>query len=214
MARCRIEVSASSKINALIFTVVQRIINPETLENLSSDTEGEICIRSAQMFSKYCNNQAETDSAFLPDEDGHWFRTGDKGYLDPNNGQLAVTGRFKEVFKVKHEEVAPAEVEDELLKHPSIADAAVTSTTARDNDADGECVAYVVRNKDSQVTAQEVVDHTASRMSHHKAPTGGVLFCESIPRNNMRKIMRHELHNREALPGSAKYVDISMADGK
>lgn len=198
----------------LKLTGSQRIINPETLEKVSSDTEGEICVRSAHMLSKYCNNQAVTDSALLPDKDGSWFRTGDKGYLDPNNGQVAVTGRFKEIFKVKYEEVAPVDVEDELMKHPSIADAAVTSTTARDNNMDCECVAYVVRGKDSQVTAQEVVDYIASRMAHHKAPTGGVVFCESIPRNAMGKIVRHQLIGRQALPGSAKYVDISLVDGK
>ena len=197
-----------------MFTGLQRIINPETLERVSSGTEGEICVRSAQMLSKYCNNQAITDSALLPDKDGSWFRTGDKGYLDTNNGQVAVTGRFKEIFKVKYEEVAPVDVENELLKHPSIADAAVTSTTARDNDTDCECVAYVVRDKASQVTAQEVVDYIASRMAHHKAPTGGVVFCESIPRNTMGKIVRHLLIGRQALPGSAKYMDISIVDGK
>ena len=198
----------------LKFTGLQRIINPETLEKISSETEGEICVRSAQMLSKYCNNQAVTDSALLPDKDGSWFRTGDKGYLDPDNGQVAVTGRFKEIFKVKYEEVAPVDVEDALMKYPSIVDAAVTSTTARDNDTDCECVAYVVRGKGSQVTAQEVVDYIASRLSHHKAPTGGVVFCDSIPRNAMGKIVRHQLIGRQALPGSAKYLDISIVDGK
>ena len=198
----------------LKFTGLQRIINPETFEQVSSDTEGEICVRSAQMLSKYCNNQAVTDSALLPDKDGPWFRTGDKGYLDPNNGQVAVTGRFKEIFKVKYEEVAPVDVEHELVRHPSIVDAAVTSTTARDNDTDCECVAYVVPGKDSQVTAQEVVDYIASSLSHHKAPTGGVVFCESIPRNAMGKIVRHQLIGCQALPGSAKYVNISTVDGK
>ena len=125
-----------------------------------------------------------------------------------------MTGRFKEIFKVKYEEVAPVDVEDELMKHPSIVEAAVTSTTARDNDTDCECVAYVVRGKDSQVTAQEVVDYIASRMAHHKAPTGGVVFCESIPRNAMAKIVRRQLIGRQALPGSAKYLDISIVDGK
>ena len=192
---------------------MQRIISPETHEKVSSGIEGEICVRSPTLFSKYCNDQAATDAAFLPAEDGSWFRTGDKGYLDPKTGQLALTGRFKETFKVRLEEVAPAEVEDELLKHPSIADVAVTSTTARDSDTDCECLAYVVRGKDSQVTAQEVVDYIASGMARHKAPTGGVVFCESIPRNTMGKVMRPQLIERQALPWSAKYIDISMVNG-
>ena len=182
------------------------------METISSDTEGEICLRSAQIFRSYCNNQAATDSTFLPSADGAWYRTGDKGYLDPNNGQLSVIGRYKEVFKVRYEEVAPAEVENELLKHPSIKDAAVTSTTARDNDKDSECMAYVVQKKGSRLTAQEVVDYIAASMSSHKAPTGGVVFCEHIPRNVMGKVVRHQLIERLALPGSAKYIDISTVD--
>ena len=123
-----------------------------------------------------------------------------------------MTGRFKEIFKVRYEEVAPAEVENELLKHPSIVDAAVTSTTARDNNKDSECTAYVVRRKGFRLTAQEVVDYIASSMSSHKAPTGGVVFCEDIPRNTMRKVMRHQLIERPALAGSAKYINISIVD--
>lgn len=167
------------------------------------------------MFSGYCNNQAATDACFLPDEDRSWFRSGDKGYLAPNNGHLALTltGRYKELFKVNLEEVAPVDVEDEIMRLPSVTDAAVTSTTARDNDADCECIAYVVRAQDSHVTAQQVVDHIASKMALHKVPTGGVVFCESIPRNGMGKVTRHRLVECQALPGSARYIDISIPDG-
>lgn len=126
--------------------------------------------------------------------------------MDPDSGQLVVTGRFKEIFKVKTQQVAPSEVEDELRKHPLIVDAGVTSTTARDDDADEECIAYVVRREDSGLTAQEVVGFIASRMSLHKAPTGGVIFCESIPRNDGGKVMRKTLAKVAALPGSAKYL--------
>ncbi|THC87079.1 hypothetical protein EYZ11_013475 [Aspergillus tanneri] len=191
-----------------------RIINPETLETLSFDTEGEICARSDQVFIGYCGNAAATESAFLPDPEGHWFRTGDKGYLDPKTGQLTVTGRFKEIFKVRYEEVAPEEIEHELMKHPSIMDAAVTSVVARDNDRDCECLAYVVREQGSQLTAQEVVDFIAANVSHHKAPTGGVVFCEGIPQTAMKKVIRRKLADLPALPGSARYIDISIANGK
>ena len=134
--------------------------------------------------------------------------------MDSKNGHLAVTGRLKEVFKVRYEEVAPMEVEDVLLKHPSIVDAAVTSTRARDNDQDCECMAYVVRSEDSQMTAQQVVDYIASKISHHKAPTGGVVFCESIPRSALRKVLMRQLIEHPALPGSARYVDISTLGGE
>jgi 4-coumarate--CoA ligase len=90
-----------------------------------------------------------------------------------------------------------------------VAEAAVTSTVARDNSKDCECVAYIVREKHAQVTAQELVDYVAGKMSRHKAPTGGIVFCDSIPRNAMRKVIRHQLVKQEALSGSATYLEIS-----
>jgi hypothetical protein len=58
-------------------------------------------------------------------------------------------------------------------------DAGVTSTTARDNDGDEECVAYVVRREDSGLTAQEVVDFIASRMFHYKPPRAAWYFARA-----------------------------------
>ncbi|EER26813.1 putative NRPS-like protein biosynthetic cluster [Coccidioides posadasii str. Silveira] len=188
-----------------------RVIDHETLQTISSDIEGEICVRNASMFSGYCNNPTATAEVFLPDDDGGapWFRTGDRGYLDPQSGQLALTGRFNEMFTVKLERVVPSEVEAELLKHESIADAAVTATRARDIEGDNECIAYVVRRNGVELTARQVVEFIAARLSNDKAPTGGVVFCESIPRNAMRKIMRHKLIELESLAGSERYIEIS-----
>lgn len=188
-----------------------RMIDHETLQKVSSDTEGEICVRSASMFSGYCNNPMATAETLLPDAEGGapWFRTGDRGYLDPQSGQLALTGRFNEMFTVKLERVVPSEIEAELLKHASIVDTAVTATRAQDIEGDNECIAYVVQRNGSELTARQVVDFIAARLSNDKAPTGGVVFCESIPRNAMRKVMRHKLIELEALPGSARYIKIS-----
>ncbi|RCI12543.1 hypothetical protein L249_0294 [Ophiocordyceps polyrhachis-furcata BCC 54312] len=197
----------------LVDDVELKIIDPETLETLSSDTEGEICVRSPRVMRSYCNDKEATNSVFLrPDpttQQQPWFRTGDKGYLDPTNGQLAVTGRFKEIFKVKSQHVSPSEVEDELRKHPSIADAAVTSVQARVGGGDRECIAYVVREKEGRgdgLTAHEVLDFVASRLASHKAPTGGVVFCERILRNDNGKIMRKKLAGISPLAGSAEYL--------
>ncbi|KAF2967575.1 hypothetical protein GQX73_g5991 [Xylaria multiplex] len=195
------------------------IIDPETLETLSSEAEGEICVRGPRVFRNYCNNQAATDEAFLADASGGrpWYRTGDRGFLDPKNGQLAVTGRFKEIFKVKSQHVSPVEVEDELRKHELIADAAVTSVTSRGDDGDDECLAYVVRRAGGDqpdLTAQDVVDFVASRLAPYKAPTGGVIFCDRILRNDNGKVMRRRLGELQEGPGSARYLSLPAEKGK
>ena len=160
--------------------------------------EGEVCVLSPAAMDRYCNNPVATAASFA----GRWFRTGDRGFI--RDKQLTLTGRFKEIFKVKYEEVAPAEVEAELRKHSAVADAFVTSTPARDDAKDLECMAYLVAN--GPVCAQDVVDFIAKRMAPHKAPTGGVVFCEKIPRGAMGKPLREQLVKEAGMPGSQRYL--------
>lgn len=161
------------------------------------------------LFQRIPRQPAATEAAFLPGElhgEPGWFRTGDKGILDPASGLLTLVGRFKEIFKVRYEEVAPAEVEGMLLQHGDITDALVTSATARDDEKDRECLAYIVRRAGARLTAQQVVDLVASKLAVHKAPTRGVLFCDEIPRGTMGKGLKNQLEKVVPLPGSATFL--------
>ncbi|KAM3460491.1 hypothetical protein NHJ6243_005876 [Beauveria neobassiana] len=182
-----------------------KIVDFDTLQEVTPGAAGEVCARSAAAFSGYYNNAVATEKAFLPGEPG-WFRTGDKGAIDPGSGMLTLLGRFKEIFKVRYEEVAPAEVESVLLQNGDITDALVTSTPARDDDKDRECLAYIVRRDGAQLTAQQVVDFVASKLAAHKVPTGGVLFCHEIPRGTMGKPLKSELDKAVPLPESARFL--------
>ncbi|KAK8146083.1 hypothetical protein G3M48_003620 [Beauveria asiatica] len=182
-----------------------KIVDFDTLQEVPPGAAGEVCARSAVAFSGYYNNAAATEKAFLPGEPG-WFRTGDKGAMDPESGVLTLLGRFKEIFKVRYEEVVPAEVESVLLQNSDITDALVTSTPARDDDKDRECMAYIVRRDGAQLTAQQVVDFVSSKLAAHKAPTGGVLFCDEIPRGAMGKPLKSELDKVVPLPESARFL--------
>ncbi|EGX91265.1 AMP-binding enzyme, putative [Cordyceps militaris CM01] len=184
-----------------------RIVDPDTLQEAPPGAAGEVCARSPASFSGYYNNAEATVKAFLPGEPG-WVRTGDKGIVDPDTGLLTLLGRFKEIFKVRYEEVSPTEVESVLLQNGDVTDALVTSTQARDDDKDRECLAYVVRRADAQLTAQQVVDFVASKLAAHKAPTGGVLFCDKIPRGTMGKPLKSELDNVVPLPDSARFLTL------
>ncbi|TQV98637.1 hypothetical protein V2A60_007646 [Cordyceps javanica] len=183
-----------------------KIVDPDTLQEVQPGAAGEVCARSTATFSGYFNNAAATERAFLPGEPG-WFRTGDKGAIDAQTGILTLLGRFKEIFKVRYEEVAPAEVESVLLQNSDITDALVTSTPARDDEKDRECLAYIVRRAGAELTAQQVVDFVASKLAGHKAPTGGVLFCDNIPRGTMGKALKSELDKVVPLPESARFLN-------
>lgn len=184
---------------------MSRIISADTLEELEEGEEGELCVRSPILFSSYCNNPAASEAAYLPGGHG-WFRTGDRAKLNGSTRDLVLSGRIQENFKANGQQVAPEEVEGELKQHPEIEDAYVTSTPARDEEKSFEAMAYIVRPKDSQITAQEVVDFVGSVLCADKAPTGAVIFCDEIPRGAMGKPVKTLLADILPLPGSGRFL--------
>lgn len=152
----------------------------------------------------------------LPDPEGDWFRTGDRGYVDAQTGQLAITGRYKEIFKVANNMVSPEEVERVLLAHPAVEDAVIGPIPARYDANEFEVRAYVVLKKkenekddDETVTAQEIAQFVAARLSQHKVPTGGVIFCAEIPRNAMKKVIRRQVVDVVPMKGSEMWIQLS-----
>ena len=86
---------------------------------LPAGKRGEIVLRGPTITSGYDNDAAANASAF---RDG-WFRTGDLGYLD-RDGYLFIVGRIKDVINRGGQKVSPAEVEEALLSHPEVVEAA------------------------------------------------------------------------------------------
>ena len=86
---------------------------------LDPGTTGEIVVRGPGITSGYVANEEANASAFT---DG-WFRTGDVGYLDAD-GYLFLTGRRKEIINRGGEKIAPREIDEVLLDHPAVAEAA------------------------------------------------------------------------------------------
>src|SRR5205823_37782 len=91
-------------------------------QSLPCGDQGEITLRGPTVTRGYENDPIATKLAF---RDG-WFRTGDLGYFDAD-GYLFIVGRGKEVIKRGGQQVAPADVEEALLSHPDVAEAAVFS---------------------------------------------------------------------------------------
>lgn len=94
------------------------------------------------MCDGYCTNPAANEAASVPGED-RWFRTGDKGSLKASTEELSLTSHLKDRFQVRGLEVAPAEIEGHLKKHPGIEDSHIPSTAARQAENDFECKAYI-----------------------------------------------------------------------
>ena len=163
-----------------------KIIDPDTCEHLPAGSEGEVLIRGPNVMRGYLNLPNETSSTIT--EDG-WLRTGDLGYYD-EQGSFYITDRLKELIKVKGLQVAPAELEALLQNHPKIADAAVIGIP---NEWLGEAPKAFVVKKDPNVTAEEITEFIASKVSSHKHLAGGVEFIDAVPKSASGKILRRML---------------------
>ncbi|HEY3239718.1 MAG TPA: AMP-binding protein [Acidimicrobiia bacterium] len=149
-------------------------------------TPGEILLRGPNVFSGYWRNRAATDEAFT---DG-WFRTGDIGELDADS-YLRIVGRKKELIITGGLNVYPREVEDVLLTHPGVAEVAVAGVA----DAEwGEVVTAWVVPTGEPPGERELLAHAAQGLAGFKCPRS-VRFVESLPRNALGKLLRHQLGN-------------------
>lgn len=146
---------------------------------------GEILIKGPNVFRGYWRAEAATAAAF--DGDG-WFHTGDVGELD-EMGYLRIVGRSRELIITGGFNVYPREVEDVLLSHPAVVEAAVVGTPSEEW---GEVVTAYVVPDESRPRPEDILGFVAERLASFKRPRL-FRFVESLPRNAMGKIMRDEV---------------------
>ncbi|MGW8327884.1 acyl-CoA synthetase [Streptomyces sp. NPDC055897] len=154
-----------------------------------ADGIGEIQVRGPSLFSGYLNRPDATAAAFT--EDG-WFRTGDMASLDAD-GQVRIVGRkATDLIKSGGYKIGAGEIENALLDHPGVREAAVTGDP--DDDLGERIVAWVVP-ADPQLPPDrdELMNHVADQLAPHKRPRV-VHFLPELPRNDMGKIMKRALH--------------------
>ncbi len=160
---------------------------------------GEIVLRGPTITRGYDNDIAATQSAF---RDG-WFRTGDLGYLD-RDGYLFIVGRIKDVIKRGGQQVAPAEVEEALLVHPDVVEAAAFSIP---HGRLGEDVAAaVVLRPGAKVGPHELRNFARERLAAYKVP-GLIQIVPEIPKGSGGKIRRSGLAAALSITMSASRVE-------
>ncbi len=167
-----------------------RIVDPATGDERPPGEVGELVTRSSQNMLGYWNKPDETGAVVTGDG---WFRTGDAGWLD-EEGYLFLHDRIKDMIVSGGENVYPAEVENALLAHPAVADAAVIGVP---DERWGETVkAIVVRapdaSDDDEALAADILAATRDRLAHYKCPTS-IDFTEALPRNPSGKVLKRDL---------------------
>jgi acyl-CoA synthetase (AMP-forming)/AMP-acid ligase II/acyl carrier protein len=162
---------------------------------LSPGEHGEIALRGPTITRGYDNDDAATREAF---RDG-WFRTGDLGYLD-KDGYLYLVGRVKEVINRGGQKVAPGEVEEALLAHPDVIEAAVFPVPHTRLGAD--VAAAVVLRANAQIRAHELRAFVHKRLASFKVP-GLIRIVPQIPKAAGGKVKRVELAGALAVTTAA-----------
>ena len=114
------------------------------------------------------------------------------------DGYYTIVDRAKELIKYKGYQIAPAELEALLLRHPQIMDAAVIGI----NDDDHQEIpkAFVVAAPDSGLTAEAVMAFVAEHVAPHKK-VRVVEFIDAVPKSSAGKILRKDLREREKAQG-------------
>jgi acyl-CoA synthetase (AMP-forming)/AMP-acid ligase II len=172
-----------------------RVVDCATGADVDPDESGELLIRTPAAMRGYLNNPRATAEAIDPDG---WLHTGDIVSRDAD-GWFRVVDRRKELIKYNGYQVAPAELEDVLLSHPAVADAAVVASP---DERTGEVPkAFVVQR--SPVSAEELLRFVADRVSPYKK-IRLLHFVAEIPKSPSGKILRRVLVERDrALIGGA-----------
>jgi malonyl-CoA/methylmalonyl-CoA synthetase len=155
---------------------------------VSSDgsTIGEIAIRGPNLFTGYLNRPDAYAEAM---HDG-WFLTGDLATRAPDGSIRIVGRRSTDLIKSGGYKIGAGEIENALLEHPAVSEAAVKGE--RDEDLGERVVAYVVRRRDAQVSAGELSELLSTLLAPYKRPRA-IRFREELPRNAMGKVVKADL---------------------
>jgi acyl-CoA synthetase (AMP-forming)/AMP-acid ligase II len=162
---------------------------------------GEICLRTPSVFLGYWDDPAATAAVL---DDDRWYRTGDYGRI--SGGLLYLESRRRDMIVRGGENIYPVEIENRLVEHPDIDDAAVIGV---DHPELGqEPKAFVVPRPGSYLTARQVREWCAAALAAYKVPAT-VELRDSLPYTATGKLLKQQLEREEmSTPGGTSPLSI------
>jgi long-chain acyl-CoA synthetase len=162
-----------------------RIVDEKGAE-LPDGTAGEIVIRGPMVTPGYYKNEKATAGAFFP---GGWLRTGDIGVRD-GDGFFFITGRIKELIIKGGENIAPREIDEVLLRHPAVLDAAAVGVP--DRHYGQEIMACVIKREGQACSEEDLRAFCIEHLGKYKTPKA-FHFVSELPRGPSGKVQRLKL---------------------
>jgi fatty-acyl-CoA synthase len=154
------------------------------------DTIGELVMRGNNVMKGYFEDEDGTDEAFK----GGWFHSGDLG-VRQSDGYVRLMDRAKDVVISGGENISTVEVEQALLSHDAVAEAAVIGVP--DEKWGEHPKAFVVLAHGQHASAEALIDHVRSSIAHYKAPKE-VVFMDQLPTNSTGRVQKFALRESEA----------------
>ncbi|NND65854.1 MAG: AMP-binding protein [Gammaproteobacteria bacterium] len=158
-------------------------------EQMPSGDIGELCVHGPQVMKGYWQRPEETIKVMTSDGA---LRTGDMGYIDAK-GYVFLTDRKKDMILVSGFNVYPNEVEEVVVSHPDVIEAAAVGVPDAHS---GEIVKVYVVRKNDLLTEQMLIDFCQKNMTRYKVPKQ-VEFRDHLPKTNVGKILRRALRSGE-----------------
>ncbi len=157
-----------------------------SLAPVADGQTGEIAIRGPSVMRGYYKNEAATRAAFTADG---WLRTGDLGHRDAD-GFFFVTGRIKELIIKGGENIAPREIDEALLRHPAVLDAAAVGIPDRHY---GQDIMVCVVLRDGYAADEALLrEFCTAQLGRYKTPKL-IRFVKDLPRGPSGKVQRLKL---------------------
>ncbi|XBI96975.1 hypothetical protein VPH35_033189 [Triticum aestivum] len=166
------------------------VVDDNTMSSVPRDGKslGEIVLRGSSGMKGYLNNPEANEKAF----NGGWFMTGDVGVVHPD-GYIEIKDRSKDVIISGGENICSKELEEVLLQHSAVADAAVVAMPHQ-HWGETPCAFLVARDKAAGVCKDEVIAFCRERMSRFMVPRK-VVVIDALPRNALGKVEKVKLRD-------------------
>ncbi len=167
-----------------------RVVDSE-MNDVPADaaTMGEVVMRGNNVMVGYFEDPEATEKAFA----GGWFHSGDLGVMHPD-GFVELRDRAKDVIVSGGENISTIEVEQAVMSHPSVVEAAVIGIP--DEQWGERPKAFVILAKGQSATEEELIEHVKSKIARYKAPKA-VEIVDELPKTSTGKVQKFELREKE-----------------
>uniref|UniRef100_A0AAF5RX74 AMP-binding enzyme family protein n=2 Tax=Wuchereria bancrofti TaxID=6293 RepID=A0AAF5RX74_WUCBA len=170
----------------LLPNVECKIVKLSSNEECEEKEIGEIWLKTSTMMQGYLERTTDTNDAFI---DG-WYRTGDLGYYDFDQF-IYITGRIKEMIKVRGWQVSPYEIEEKIQE---LEDVELCAVIGIPDEYSGQLPkAYIQLHDGCQPDENTIHRLVNSKFASYKQLKGGIQFINNMPVNSAGKILRKEL---------------------